>query len=44
MSKDYKRTTESKTTTQTIRTVRKNRTTEQRYADRQFTRLILKGL
>lgn len=42
-SKDYKRTPESKAITTAIRTVRKNRTTEQRFTDRQFSRLLTKG-
>lgn len=43
MRKDAKRSTESKTATLAIRTVRKNRTTEQRYTDRQYSRLLTKG-
>lgn len=41
--KDHKRTVEAKTTTLTLRVKRKNRTTEQRYTDRQYTRLLTKG-
>lgn len=44
MSKDQKRSPESKATTVAIRTVRHNRRTEQRFTDRQFTKLIAKGL
>lgn len=44
MGKDNKRTTESKNTTLSIRTVRKNRKTEQTFTDRQYTRLLTKGL
>jgi hypothetical protein len=42
--KDQKRTVEAKVTTLSIRTVRKNRTTEQRFTDRQYSRLLTKGL
>lgn len=42
--KDQKRTVESKITTLSIRTVRKNRKTEQTFTNRQFDRLLLKGL
>lgn len=43
MRKDAKRSTESKAATLAIRTVRKNRTTEQRYTARSFDRLLRKG-
>jgi len=42
--KDHKRLVEAKATTLAIRTVRKNRTTEQRFTDRQYSRLLTKGL
>jgi len=44
MRKDAKRSEQSKATTLAIRTVRKNRTTEQRYTDRQYSRLLTKGI
>lgn len=44
MSKDNKRTPESKATTAAIRTVRQDRKTEQRFTDRQFNRLMMRGL
>lgn len=44
MAKDHKRTAESKATTVAIRTVRHNRRTEQTFTDRQFSKLIAKGL
>lgn len=43
-NRDYKRTPESKIATNAIRTVRKNRRTEQRYTARSFDLLIRKGL
>lgn len=43
-SRDNKRTAESKATTVAIRTVRHNRRTEQTFTNRQFTKLIAKGL
>ena len=42
--KDQKRTVESKITTLSIRTVRKNRRAEEKFTNRQFDRLLLKGL
>lgn len=44
MPNDKKRTPESKATTNAIRTVRKNRRTEEKFTNRQFDRLLLKGL
>lgn len=41
---DPTRSTESKIATNTLRTVRKNRRTEQRYTARSFDLLIRKGL
>lgn len=43
-TKDRKRTAKSKATTAAIRTVRKNRRTEEKFTNRQFDRLLLKGL
>lgn len=43
-NRDHKRTAESKATTNAIRTVRKSRTVERRFTDRQYDRLLLKGL
>jgi hypothetical protein len=44
MAHDKKRTAESKITTLSIRTVRNNRRTEQNFTNREFDRLIRKGL
>lgn len=44
MSKDYKRTAESKIATLSIRTVRTNRRAEQQFTARSFDRLIRRGL
>lgn len=41
---DPKRSTESKTNTQAVRTVRNNRRTEQQFTARSFDRLVRKGL
>ncbi|QOC59437.1 hypothetical protein SEA_LIFES_116 [Microbacterium phage Lifes] len=44
MSKDYKRTAESKANTNSIRTYRRNATTERKFTDRSFAKLLAKGL
>lgn len=44
MAKDNKRTAESKITTLSIRTVRKNRKTEQTFTTRSFDKLLRQGL
>lgn len=43
-NRDYKRTAESKTATNTLRTYRRNKDTEQRYTAKSFDRLLKKGL
>jgi hypothetical protein len=43
-NRDYKRSAQSKATTAAIRTVRKNRRAEEKFTNRQFDRLLLKGL
>lgn len=44
MSKDYKRTAESKSNTNSIRTRRRNVNTERKFTDRSFAKLLAKGL
>lgn len=44
MSKDYKRTAESKANTNSIRTYRRNINTERKFTDRSFAKLLAKGL
>lgn len=44
MSKDYKRTAESKANTNSIRTLRRSRDTERKFTDRSFAKLLAKGL
>lgn len=43
-NRDQKRTPESKANTNAIRTVRKNRRAEEKFTNRQFDRLLVKGL
>lgn len=43
-NRDNKRTAESKANTLTVRSVRKNRRAEEKFTNRQFDRLLLKGL
>lgn len=43
-NRDHKRTAAARERATAIRTVRKNRRTEERFTNRQFDRLLLKGL
>lgn len=43
-NRDNKRSAQSKATTAAIRTVRKNRRVEEKFTNRQYDRLLLKGL
>lgn len=43
-NRDHKRSAESKANTNAIRTVRKNRRAEEKFTNRQYDRLLLKGL
>lgn len=43
-NRDHKRLVEAKAETLAIRTVRKNRRAEEKFTNRQFDRLLLKGL
>lgn len=42
--RDHKRSAESKANTNAIRTVRKNRRAEEKFTNRRYDRLLLKGL
>ncbi|QDK01385.1 hypothetical protein SEA_WATERT_118 [Microbacterium phage WaterT] len=44
MSKDYKRTAESKANTNSIRTQRRQSQAERKFTDRSFAKLLAKGL
>lgn len=43
-NRDHKRTVVARERAQAIRTVRKNRRAEERFTNRQFDRLLLRGL